>query len=408
MRPDFAALNSTIAFSRTHSGEIDIMGLRKIILLAGLAFPVLAGAGVMNLFSGFTVEGQVILEPQQYSRPVKLAKAADGGYFVIGESNPGGASWLDKTDAQGNLLWSYRYPVTVDAYGNFATAEPAADGGVLICGSRQSRIVNRTAGLAVRLDKNGHEIARLQDSFNDNSYGPLAEYESCARWGEDFVVIGKGLVLDPSPSSFYHVKGVFTVQRLHSDGTLIWRKDVEAIHGAFSTDMLQAMPNGDLVFIGIEAVVRIDPQGNLLAQESIDAGCRLLRQPVPTDQLKLICYTYVEKRVPEIVELGPKLRVIKKTPFPISDNVGVAQAYALADDSLVVFGSTRSWRSNFIPAVFLFSSTGSLIAKHEYEKKEDEGGVTDGMPTGTAGEFVIIRATNEPDARTTMTFLKRN
>ncbi|MGH8541359.1 MAG: hypothetical protein ACRETW_12760, partial [Stenotrophobium sp.] len=89
------------------------MGLKKIMLLTGLAFPVIAVA-FMNLFSGFTVERGVVIKPQQYSRPGKLAKAADGGYFVIGE---GALAWLVKTDPNGNVLWSYREPLTDEAIG---------------------------------------------------------------------------------------------------------------------------------------------------------------------------------------------------------------------------------------------------------------------------------------------------
>ena len=77
------------------------MGLRKIALLVGLAFPVLAGAGIMNFFSGFTVEREVVIEPQQYTKHGKLARAADGGYFVLGE---GTLPWIVKTDATGNVL----------------------------------------------------------------------------------------------------------------------------------------------------------------------------------------------------------------------------------------------------------------------------------------------------------------
>ena len=388
------------------------MGLRKIVLLAGLAFPVIAVA-FMNLFSGFTVEREVILNPEWFNIPASLLKASDGGYFVLGSFEE---LWITKTGAEGHPLWTHRDPPVKGTGAQFVSAAPAADGGVLICGHRHTGIPGNYGGLVIRLDKNGHEVSRIDPLIQHPSQvDQFIGVVTCSRWGDGFMVSGGVRVTERSPEGKTITHGFPTIMRLHNDGTLMWQKNID---GYFENPLIMA--NDDLVFFGMGLqdsveygfLTRMDGDGNIRAtvkypRSVLDAGCRWINHSESSDSLQFVCNPDDPKAKTPIVELGPDLQIIRRTEFVLPDGMGVARAYLLPDGSLVISGNKHGKIQNFIPTLVEVGPDHSIKAEYEFLGL-DEGLITDFMPTDKPGEYVTVRPIGSPGRRTAITFLKRN
>ncbi|MGH8540427.1 MAG: hypothetical protein ACRETW_07985 [Stenotrophobium sp.] len=414
------------------------MRFKKIMLLAGLAFPVIAVA-FMNLFSGFTVEREVILTPEEFNRPGALLRASDGGYFVLGEFPE---LWLVKTDADGKLLWKYREPPVENIGTILTSARPAADGGALLCGTR--RKIGPVGGLVIRLDKNGHEVSRIDPYIQhpeqvENFIGTT----TCSRWGDGFMVSGSARITVPLPdlkaypnylSMLYapHVDGntvTFTTAsllRLRSDGSVLWQKTKDWRDGRWGLfDNPRSLPNGDMVFFGVGGdfanlgdthfvehfrITQVDGDGNILVvakfpTSELDAACSWISHTEPSDRLRFVCNPQGERL---ILELGPDFRIMSKTEIVLPDGMGAARTYSMPDGSLIVSGNTQGTIQRFIPTLVEIGPDGSLKAKHEFLGMGEER-ITDVMPTDRPGEFVTIRPISHGENKVTaITFLRLN
>jgi hypothetical protein len=265
--------------------------LKTIILVAGVLAPAFSVGAFMNLFSGFTVEREVILSPDKYNTPSALLKAADGGYFVLCAIDE---AWITKTDAIGNTIWTYQKQSLDETTLRFKAAAPSTDGGVLICGERNfGGVPRRTTGLLILLDKNGKEISRL-DSYKQNpdQGGSFFSITSCSSWGSNFAISGAARISERESNGTMITRETPTLMKIKGDGSLTWQMNVDTIFQRF-----QAMPDGGLVLfgdgvkdeVGITAVMKVDSSGSIQASESLDPSCRFLAQTTISSSLRFIC-----------------------------------------------------------------------------------------------------------------------
>ncbi|MGH8456316.1 MAG: hypothetical protein ACRETE_04955 [Stenotrophobium sp.] len=394
------------------------MGLKKIMLLTGLAFPVIAVA-FMNLFSGFTVEREVILNPEKFNMPGQLLRASDGGYFVVGSFN---SAWVTKTDASGNELWSYWERQIGKTPALFLTAAPTAEGGVLLCGRREGFGPNAlgTAGLIVRLDKNGHEVSRIDPYLqHPDQVDQFTGVTACSRWGDGFMVSGGAKITISSPDGKSLTGDTSTLLRLRSDGTVLWQKTKDwrdPRWGLFSNP--RPLSNGDMMFFGFAAdnvITRADGDGNVLSvgkysDSEVGPACRCVTDPRSVDRLRLACVPFGPNAVHKvsIVDFGSDLKIVSKSYLPLPDGMGAGNVFYLADGTLIVSGNTLGALQKFVPTVVAVGPDGAVRAKHEFIGL-DEIGASSMLPTGQPGEIVTIRPVERGGKYvTTMTFLRLN
>ncbi|MGH8539474.1 MAG: hypothetical protein ACRETW_03105, partial [Stenotrophobium sp.] len=172
-------------------------------------------------------------------------------------------------------------------------------------------------------------------------------------------------------------------------------------------EFLICLLNYGLVSKGWEYVARIDSNGNTRrVSAKLDASCRLLLQTEKTDGLKLICNAFSDQNA-EVMILDQDLQITKKFEYPNIGMTHLGHVYSLADGSVILFGSTKSLMSAFLPTLLLYRADGSLLGKYEFEGMKNQGWIADGLPTGVPGEFVAIRATGNPSSKTAMTFIRR-
>lgn len=365
----------------------------------------------MSLFSGFSVEREVLIDAGHSHRPLYLLRAADGGYFIL---EGGYGNGIVKTDSRGQTQWMYREPSfgvrdhQPDSAVEFTTAAVAPDGGVLLGGHRarpSEHYVDAFAGVLVRLDKDGHVVGRVDPGLQQvPKQTDLFDVYAISRWGDGFGVI--------AASGIANHKRV--VIRLRSDGSIAWQKEFD-MHGAlFNGDVIaRAMASGELVLQGENSFVRLDASGYNLQEVELDASCRWVNYVDPTEENHFLCNA--DNGNPSIMPEIIKVKADKKTVLRLSwpdfkktvGEIGPSKIYGTANGGYVIFGATTGRLQRFIPTVVEVSGDKSIIAKKVFVGLKEEG-ITDGMPTGLPGEYVVIRPVIHKEACTAMTFLRRN
>lgn len=381
----------------------------KLCVLMGLALPAIATAGVMNLFSGFKVEREVLVDPGHNHEPLALLRAADGGYFVLENSYGNG---IVKVDSNGKMQWRYTEPdpgIYLKRPGTaveFTTAAPAPDGGVLIGGHRGKAAEHgndQVGGVLIRLDKGGHVIGRVdpvQRADQPDQKAQLFDVYAVARWGDGFAAIG----------SANHKKVVI---RLQNDGSILWQKEL-VMRGSAESQRAEAraMPNGDLVFRGGESVVLLSIGGSTLQEIDLHGTCAWIAFAIPSDRIQFICRTNDElTTIPQLVEVDRahgSARVIELSHFRERvGTIGLSRAYGIPSGTYILFGTTWGDLQRFIPTVMQLGVDQSVVARKDFIGiGQEEQGITDGMPTGRPGEYVVIRPVVRDKACTAMTFLR--
>lgn len=361
----------------------------------------------MNLFSGFKVEREVLVDPDHNHRPLALLRAADGGYFVLENSYGNG---IVKVDSSGKMQWRYTEPdpgIYLKRPGTaveFTTAAPAPDGGVLIGGHRGKAAEHgndQVGGVLIRLDKDGHVVGRVDPALKQiGQEDILVDVYAVSRWGDDFAAIGT--------TSHEQV-----VLRLRNDGSVLWRKRLE-MRGAAESQRAEARPmsNGDLIFYGLDSVVRLSANGKTLQEVDLDGSCVWVAFATPSDRIQFLCHTNDERltTVPQLVEVDrvhEGSQVTELSHFRESvGTIGLSRPYGMPGGTYIFFGTTWGDLQRFIPTVVELGVNQSVVAKKEFIGLK-EGVMTDGMPTGLPGEYVVIRPVLRDKACTAMTFLRR-
>lgn len=384
---------------------------KLFFVIAGLTLPALATGGMMNLFSGFNVEREVLIDATHNHRPLALLRAADGGYFVL-ESGYGNG--VVKTDSHGQTQWMYRESGwgirghRSDTAVEFTSAAAAPDGGVLLGGHRarpSEHYVDAFAGVLIRLDKDGHVIGRVDPGLQQVlKQTDLFDVYAISRWGDGFGAI--------AASGITNHKRV--VIRLRGDGSIAWQRVFDMRGALFNGSVLaRAMANGELVLQGLNSFVRLDADGHNMQEVEMDSSCRWLNYVNPTEGNRFLCNTDNDNPsvIPEFLKVEADEKTVLRLPWPkfkeTVGEIGASKIYGTANGNYVLFGATTGRNQRFIPTIMEISSDKSILAKKEFVGlKEDE--ITDGMPTDLPGEYVVIRPVIHEKAGTAMTFLRRH
>lgn len=391
---------------------------KQLCILIGLTLPALAAGGVMNLFSGFSVEREVPIDTGHSYKPLALLRAADGGYFIL---EGGYGNGVVKTDSRGQTQWVYREPGwgiqghQPDTAVEFTSAGAASDGGVLLGGHRarpSEHYVDAFAGVLIRLDKDGHVVGRVDPGLQQVlKQVDLFDVYAISRWGDGFAAIGAA-----------NHKQV--VLRLRDDGSIAWQKELVTRGSVESLrPEARALLNGDLAIQGLGNFARIDPDGHTLQEVELDASCRWVTYIKPTEENYFLCpadsgdtsmapgILVKAEMTPEILEVKSDKKTVLRVPWPklkkVAGNIGPSRVYAVANSNYVLFGETSSSLHRSIPVVAEINSGGSIVAKKEFIGLE-EMWIEDGMPTDLPGEYVVIRPVMGDRGGTIMTFLRRD
>lgn len=366
------------------------------------------GAG-LNPFSGFKVQREVLLDPDHVNNPLALLRAADGGYFVV-QSDYGAG--VVKVDRSGQTEWLYRdsnpeseiYVPHHKSTVQFTAAASSADGGVLLGGHRGKlgdHGFDDLGGVLILLDRHGREVARLDPSHDDTDHrNEIEGFVAVARWGDGFVAIGG--------SSHEQL-----VLRLGADGSVLWKRKLN-MRGAVGPlpAEARAVPGGDLLFHGLDSVVRLNERGETLQEVDVKAGCRWIRFTVPDERTQFLCEIYDEHSGPALqlvdVDTAHGTTHLVELPHLTSQfsMSGLTRAYSLGHGGFTLMGVGHGLFDPFIPTILEMNGDRSVVAKKEFAGR-DEVRIQDGLPTDVPGGWVVIRSVIRGHGCVAMTFLQR-
>lgn len=385
----------------------------KLCVLMGLALPAIATAGVMNLFSGFKVEREVILDPENNSWPSELLKVTDGGYFVL---EGGYGNGVIKTDSHGQTQWIYRDSEHAGTVVEFKGAAATLDGGVLLCGNRGKSgrsDPDILGGVVILLDKMGHEINRIDPALHgSNDSELLAQAFGCSNWGDGFFVFGTARMTGGSASGSNTAYDIATQLKLDGKGAIVWQKkrlpsELNTVNG-----IARSLSNGNLVLESLDDLYLLNSKGDVIKRARLDGPCVWVNHQNLIDNLQFLCHANESIiTTPHMVKLDKEFNQIgdivyskfKNSP----GNIGLSSVVAAPDGSIVVFGVTTGSIYRFVPLIVELDANQSVVARYEIHGL-NEGVFTAGLPTAVPGEYVAIRPVLLRDkARTAMMFLRR-
>lgn len=387
----------------------------KLCVLMGLALPVVAIAEGVNLFSGFKVEREIILDPANNNSPSQLLAAADGGYFVLESEYVGNG--IIKTDNHGQTQWIYHDPVHAGTVVKFKGAAATLDGGVLLCGNRSESGKGNPdilGGVVILLDGTGREVNRIDPAlhgFNDKEL--LAEASGCGNWGDGFFVSGVARLTGSSPSGDRAAHEIATQLKLDGKGAIVWQRKRPASELNTVNISVRSLSNGNLVLESLDDLFLLDPKGDVIKRVSLDGPCVWVNHQNSIDNLQFLCHANESIiTTPHIIKLDDefnKIGDIKYSNFKNSPgNIGLSSVVANPNGSMVIFGSTTGLINPFVPLIVELNANQSVVARYEIHGLNEDG-FTAGLPTAIPGEYVAIRPVLLRDkARTAMTFLRRH
>ena len=361
----------------------------------------------LNLFSGFKVEREVLIDPDHINHPLALLRAADGGYFIL-QSDYGDG--VVKVDSSGQPEWVYRDP-DPDVYVphhkstvQFRAAVPAPDGGVLLGGHRGKlgdHGRDEIGGVLILLDKHGREVSRIDPARDDTNHkDELADFYVLSRWGDGYAAFGgtnHGRILI----------------RLRADGTILWKKKLE-LRGAVPPwgGEARPMPNGDLVVLADDTVARLNGSGATLMEVDLPSPCHWITSTVPDNRIRFFCQPYDGHsgsaiQLVELDDAHKSTRVVELSHLEKQvGSIGLTRTYAMEKGGFVLMAGASGQFFRFVPTIMEVDANQKVIAKKEFLGIHEDV-IIGGMPTGVPGEWVVVRPEPKQCACTAMTFLRR-
>ena len=307
--------------------------------------------------------------------PSAIIRTKDGGYVVTG--NIGSAlAWATRVDAQGHLQWRYQIHPGQPGGSNFEGAVTLNDDSTLLCGWKESSVPGGTSvvGALTHIDKEGKvlsdRIIRPQEpGVFGNSY-----LKGCLPWGDGYALIGDTDRVSASPQTSRHQR-YYWVIALDASGNIKWEKLIPTSTGGFdfhgiynALGAVYVAPDQDLVM----GSIRLSHGGQIKNSEVKDASS-----------------TYLIPQV--IVEPDGHWKSDQRTVLStISFNTKFQPkaAYILPNQTAVKFGSVL--RSKVYYAAVEWQSPDRK--QSEIFELDDSGWISDAIPTGVPGEFVMIRS----------------
>lgn len=174
----------------------------------------------------------------------------------------------------------------------------------------------------------------------------------------------------------------------------------------------RTVPGGDLVFHGLDSVVRLNERGETLQEVDVKAGRRWIRFTVPDERTQLLCEICDEHSGPALqlvdVDTPHGTTHLVELPHPTSQfsMSGLTRAYSLGHGESTLMGIGHGLFDPFVPTILETNGDRSVVAQKELAGR-DEVRIQDDLHTDVPGGWVVIRSVNRGYGCVATTFLQR-
>jgi hypothetical protein len=359
-----------------------------IMLLAALMFGPVASAG-----EKVQIDRSLILRagsPSNQFPPgaYQILRADDGDYIVSGAVNLSNTeAWATRLDSNGHSRWQF-VDGPADAWKNggsnlnrFYGAIVLPDNSTLLCGT--SHLANhQSVALLVYIGTDGKlikDVHLVPKGFEQ------ASLVSCFKWGAGFGLLG--VALNPT-SGANNAKAAGWLCKLDFPGKIVWNKFDDNF---LSSDVMETPDHNLLVLTSSYKgthLSKVDREGVAKEGHVVATGAYFMRPTVPASPIR-VGYM-VDTFHTEFADFDQEMR--GPTNLEKVGNVGIKKGYALADGSLLVFGST--YRNNAVPNIALVDKGGQLT-NFAVAPPTEAGWINDAAPDGSTNHYVFVRIVGE-------------
>jgi hypothetical protein len=186
------------AGARTADGGAVLVGQRTV---AGSSFP---GLWVLAVDATGALLWQNSFGSEILINPSAIIQTADGGYVIAGEAWPAGQensdAYLAKTDAAGNLQWEKTFGSDKDDAIN--GLRQTADGGYILAGSTEAKLIQGTDVYLVKTDASGDIV--WERTFGGESFDEGYDVDIAEDGG--FVIAGRTASFGTGGGDFYVIR----------------------------------------------------------------------------------------------------------------------------------------------------------------------------------------------------------
>jgi nucleoside diphosphate kinase len=354
------------------------------MLLAALLF-----GSVTNAGEKIQIDRSLVLRagsPSNQFPPgaYQILRADDGDYIVSGAVNISDTeAWATRLDSNGHSRWQFidgpadAWKTEASNLNRFNGAIVLPDNSTLLCGTRH--LANhKSAALLVYISVEGKLIKEIQlvpKGFEQASLG------SCFKWGDGFGLLG--VASEPSPDT-KNPKFAGWLCKLRFPGMIVWNKFDDNFQ---SSDVIET-PEHDLLIMTSNSmgtkISKVDTEAILKTQRDVSTGAFFMHPLFPASRIS-VGYM-VDTFKTEFVEFDRDLRGAPHVTK--ANNVGIKKGYALADGSLIVFGST--FRSNAVPNIARIYKDSSLT-NFAVAPLMEAGWINDAAADGSPNHYVFVR-----------------
>jgi hypothetical protein len=245
---------------------------RKVAQVLSLAIVLWSVASATASAEDMKITRQIILSPAHKVAPYSITRASNGDLIIAGADSLGNYhAWATRVSTSGEPIWEY-LDGTADSWTDYSknsqqfySATELKNGGTLLCGIKRAAESTKLVAFLVRIGVDGKLIDRrvLQPAHDGMPIGGI----KCIA-GNNGVMVLSGLAVVP--------RGTGWLTRLDADGNIVWAKFGDQ-YGY--QDAMPADNGGGLYIIRGNEVVKIDAEGNLLAQHDLPGSEQTFLHP---------------------------------------------------------------------------------------------------------------------------------
>ncbi len=313
----------------------------------------------------------------------QILRADDGDYIVSGAVNLSDTeAWATRLDSTGHSRWQFidgppdRWKDGAPNLNRFYGAIVLPDNSTLLCGT--THLEKKSVALLVYIGADGKLISEIH--LVPKGY-EQASLRSCFKWADGFGLLG--VALDPTPGT-ENAKAGGWLCKLSFPGKIVWNKFDDNF---LSSDVLETPDHNLLIMTSSykgTRISKVDQEGVVKEGHGVADDAFFMRPMIPTSRVR-VGYM-VDTFHTEFSEFDQDLR----GPVHVTkvDNVGIKKGYALADGSLIVFGST--FRSNAVPNIArVYRDSG--FTNFAVAPPMEAGWINDAVPDGSLNKYVYVR-----------------
>jgi hypothetical protein len=358
-------------------------------------------ASVANSRERLTIDRNMVLRsgsPLNQLPPgaYQIVRADDGDYIVSGAVNLNDTeAWATRMDSTGRSRWQFidgpsdGWKSGAQNLNRFYGALVLPDNSTLLCGT--THLGKQSVALLVYISAAGKLISEIH--LVPKGY-VQAKLTSCFKWEDGFGLLG--VALEPAPGSG-NARATGWLCKLRFPGTIMWNKFSDNLR---SNDVMEA-PDHSLLIVNWGSkgsqISKVDQDGDVKDGRSVADDTHFMFPITPTSRVH-VGYM-VDTFHTEFADITPDLR--NQSRVTKVNNVGIKKGYALADGSLVVFGST--FRNNAAPNIARVYNDSHFINFAVADPLE-AGWINDAVPTGSPNQYVFVRIAGENSVMSWVTF----